>query len=275
MKEQGAPKITIITVVWNDALNLCKTIASVLTQSYPNKEFIIIDGGSTDDTLSVIKSNVENLSHWQSEPDRGIYDAMNKGLASATGDYVNFLNAGDKFAHRQVLSQIAEEITRTSADIIYGQSLHKNSDRTDGYIKGSRITRRALVRTVPFCHQALFTKRTLFETIGLYDLNYPIAADYDWMLRYSKSRSIERMHFVPTIVVEYNSEGFSFRNISRSVVERKRLTDTHFKNKFRLQRNANYLIDLFRVWTVKRLAQSGLIHCYRRLKYYRRSTAQS
>jgi glycosyltransferase involved in cell wall biosynthesis len=274
MTTKVLPKISVITVVRNDASNLRVTIEDVSNQRYPNLEFIVIDGGSTDDTLDVIRSNVGCISYWTSERDHGIYDAMNKGLRFATGDYVNFLNAGDRFFGPDVLTRVADEIIATDADIIYGQSFHRSGSGYGGYLKGSAITPRSLVRTVPFCHQALFTKRELFETVGVYDLAYPIVADYDWMLRYYKERSVARMHFIPYPVVEYDTGGFSFRNISKSVSERKRLTDHHFRGQFRISRTLNYLIDSVRVWAVSRMSDSGLIHYYRRMKYYRKSAVR-
>src|SRR3989337_648973 len=109
MMKSKLPVFSVVTVVYNDALNLCKTITSVSQQDYPYVQFIVIDGGSTDDTLKVIRAN-EQITLWKSERDNGIYDAMNKGLAVATGDYVNFLNAGDTFYNPHVLTRVAEEV---------------------------------------------------------------------------------------------------------------------------------------------------------------------
>src|SRR3989337_3547962 len=120
------PLFSIITVVYNDPVNLQKTITTVAEQEYPNVQFIVIDGGSTDNTLDVIGKNHESITLWKSEQDTGIYDAMNKGLSLATDDYINFLNAGDTFYSPHVLMRVAEEVNITHAEIVYGQALHKS-----------------------------------------------------------------------------------------------------------------------------------------------------
>ena len=124
-----SPKFTIITVTYNAAHWLERTILSILSQSYPNIEYIIIDGASTDGTIGLIKQYAPGISFWISEPDQGIYDAMNKGLQHATGDYVWFLNAGDTFPNADTLQRIATKIGKKKElpDVIYGKNIHVTS----------------------------------------------------------------------------------------------------------------------------------------------------
>lgn len=114
------PLITIITVAYNAVKDIENTILSVLNQTYPNIEYIIIDGGSTDGTLDIIKKYEDKISYWVSEADKGIYDAMNKGALKATGEWLNFMNAGDTFYDQQVLEKVFKDNDWSDADVIYG-----------------------------------------------------------------------------------------------------------------------------------------------------------
>ena len=113
------PKITIITIVFNNREGFIKTLNSVVSQTYKNKEYLVIDGGSTDGTLDVIKHNSNFIDYWVSEKDRGIYDAMNKGLAKANGEWVIFMNSGDVFSESDVLSKIFDSTIIENVDLIY------------------------------------------------------------------------------------------------------------------------------------------------------------
>ena len=155
------PKVSIITVVYNGIEFLEETIKSVISQTYPNIEYIIVDGGSTDGTLDIIKKYEAHISKWISEPDKGIYDAMNKGIDLATGDWQNFLNAGDSFVDNNVLEKIfttnLENITLVYGDIIAirenGQKLNVNAIelKDDNSIK----------KGMKVCHQAIFYNKNI------------------------------------------------------------------------------------------------------------------
>ena len=155
------PKVSIITVVYNGIDFLEETIKSVISQTYPNIEYIIVDGGSTDGTLDIIKKYEAHITKWISEPDKGIYDAMNKGIDLATGDWQNFLNAGDSFVDNNVLEKIfttnLENITLVYGDIIAirenGQKLNVNAIelKDDNSIK----------KGMKVCHQAIFYNKNI------------------------------------------------------------------------------------------------------------------
>lgn len=126
--ENKLPKITIVTVCFNAVKSIEETMLSVLNQTYLNIEYIIIDGGSTDGTVDIIKKYADRLAYWVSEPDKGIYDAMNKGITVATGDYINFMNAGDTFASGSSVSDTFTETDTTGPDIIYGNAIEKDRE---------------------------------------------------------------------------------------------------------------------------------------------------
>ena len=155
------PKVSIITVVYNGIEFLEETIKSVIAQTYPNIEYIIVDGGSKDGTLDIIKKYEAHISKWISEPDKGIYDAMNKGIDLATGDWQNFLNAGDSFVDNNVLEKIfttnLENITLVYGDIIAirenGQKLNVNAiDLKDD---------KSIIKGMKVCHQAIFYNKNI------------------------------------------------------------------------------------------------------------------
>ena len=155
------PKVSIITVVYNGIEFLEETIKSVISQTYPNIEYIIVDGGSTDGTLDIIKKYEAHITKWISEPDKGIYDAMNKGIDLATGDWQNFLNAGDSFVSNDVLEKIftsdLENITLVYGDIIAirenGQKLNVNAiDLKDD---------KSIIKGMKVCHQAIFYNKNI------------------------------------------------------------------------------------------------------------------
>lgn len=169
-------KISIITVVLNGVSTLEQTIQSVLGQDYPDIEYIIIDGGSTDGTLEIIKEHEHRLSFWMSERDSGIYSAMNKGLQYATGDYVGFINSDDWYEDGAI-GRVADLMRSTLADVIYGDyyQVISNGNKT-------LMTARPLDYiniSMPFCHQSVFVKRNTFST---FDVRYGVGADYKLLL---------------------------------------------------------------------------------------------
>lgn len=196
-------KITVITVVYNAIDTIERTIRSVFTQSYTNIEYIIIDGGSTDGTLGIIHRYRDRLAYFVSEPDRGIYDAMNKGIQKATGDIIGLLNADDWY-EPDGIEAVVTEYKRTSPSIIAGGTwmIKKNGEKR-------------LRNAVPFstlwkgmmCHQAIFISRKAYEMYGLYDTDYKIAADYELLLRmYHRGATVS---IISDILVNYSCTGVS------------------------------------------------------------------
>ena len=171
-----SPLITIITVAYNAVKDIENTILSVLNQTYPNIEYIIIDGGSTDGTLDIIKKYEDKISYWVSEPDKGIYDAMNKGTLKATGEWLNFMNAGDTFYNEQVLEKVFKDNNWSDTDVIYGDVIYVYPDKEE--IRKTTSLKRIKVG-IPFCHQCVFVKTKLQQQY-LFNTNYIICCYYDF-----------------------------------------------------------------------------------------------
>ena len=183
--KNNKPKISIITVVYNGEKYLEETIQSIISQTYDNMEYIIIDGGSTDGTLDIIKKYEDKISYWISEKDGGISDAFNKGVKASTGEYINFQGDGDGFISSDALEKVFEGINSdedifVSARIkrvdIYGKELFR-SKHIENFDKKSLLFRMSLP------HQGLFTHKSYFDKYGLFDVDNTFCMDYDHLLR--------------------------------------------------------------------------------------------
>ena len=195
--------ITIITVTYNCASLLKKTIESVLKQRYINIEFIIIDGGSTDGTIEIIKHYENKIKYWVSEPDNGIYHAMNKGVKMSTGKWINFLNAGDYFCHENVLSDIFENKIDLFGEIIYGNFIVQYEDFSKEVL--AKPTDR-IWRGMVFCHQASFTLANSLKE-DPFSLKYKITSDFNFFYKqYLKKRNFK---YVNKNIVYYQAGGLS------------------------------------------------------------------
>ncbi|MCR5261229.1 MAG: glycosyltransferase [Candidatus Gastranaerophilales bacterium] len=177
-------KISVVTVCYNSEQVIEKTVQSVVNQTFDDFEYLIIDGASTDRTLEIVRKYQEKSDKIKifSEKDRGIYDAMNKGIAHASGDYIVFLNADDVFLHENVLKLAAEKM-KDDVDLYYGDLVFL--EKATGKLNNRRQNN---VNYVYLCggmlfHPAIFASAKLFEKIGNFDLQYKIVADYDWVLR--------------------------------------------------------------------------------------------
>jgi len=211
--EAGKPLVSVITVVFNSAGLLERTLTSVLGQTYPNIEYIVIDGGSEDGTVDIIRKHEDRIAYWISEPDRGIYDAMNKGLAAATGDFLWFLNAGDLAYRAETLESVFQDRkTKRPRDGETGDGRPETKRPRDGETRDRRPETRDLIfygdtmvvdadyreiglrrlrppevlnwksfrKGMLVCHQAILVHRSI---AGPYDLKYRHSADFDWVLR--------------------------------------------------------------------------------------------
>jgi glycosyltransferase involved in cell wall biosynthesis len=210
-----SPILSIITVVWNGEKTIEQTILSVLNQDYQHIEYIIIDGGSTDKTLQIITKYKNSIAKWICEPDNGIYDAMNKGISLATGDWVNFMNAGDEFAGKNVCSLVAEQISLSECDIIYGDMIAKDTESdSEILIKAKPVNQ--IWKGMVCSHQSSFIKRSdLLETP--FNLKYKIASDYNQLLSlYTENKQFVQM---PVVIARASIGGLSYSN-SKTYIER-------------------------------------------------------
>ena len=178
-------KISIITVCYNSAATLEKTIQSVLEQTYDDIEHIVVDGNSKDTTLQIIKKHESNITQWISESDNGLYDAMNKGIQLATGDLVGILNSDDTFYNTTVLEELVNFHKQNLIDASIGNIIQHNTKGkiVRNYSSKNWQPEKLKIGFMP-PHPAIFFKRTLFEKFGNYELDYVIAADYELIIRF-------------------------------------------------------------------------------------------
>jgi len=177
-------KVSIITIAYNSAETIEDTITSVVNQNYDNIEYIIVDGGSEDGTIEIIKKYQDKIARFVSEPDKGIYDAMNKGVKMATGELVGILNSDDIYANSQVISDIVSTIG--NQDSVYADLVYVQRDDTDKvtrkWISGTYEDGQFLKGWMP-PHPTFFLKKTVYDQYGIYNLELRSAADYELMLR--------------------------------------------------------------------------------------------
>ena len=213
-------KVTIVTVVYNNVKFVEEAVKSVLSQTYENIEYVVIDGGSTDGTIGVIKSFGHKVAKFISEPDKGIYDAMNKGVGAATGDIIGFLNADDIFYDNAVVEKIVAAFKESNIDCVYGNLVYVGQKNT------SRITRIWESRT--FCdglfekswtpaHPTFYCKKVCYEQFGLYRTDFKIASDTELMYRFLQKHHI-KSKYINIIFVRMREAGVSSRGIKSTII---------------------------------------------------------
>lgn len=178
--------VSIITVVLNNRACIEDCIRSVLSQSYPHIEYIVVDGGSTDGTLDIIRKYEDRIARWQSEPDDGIYDAMNKGIRMATGDVIGILNSDDCYANGDIIACAVDCISNNKVESCYGDLVYVNARDANRAVrcwKSGGYKRDNFKKGWMPPHPTFFVRRYLYEKYGLFNLTFPLAADYELMLR--------------------------------------------------------------------------------------------
>lgn len=196
-------KITIITVAFNAARTIADTLDSVASQTHPDIEHIVVDGASTDDTLDIVGRHGKHVARLVSEPDHGIYDAMNKGLSVATGEVVGFLNADDVYADNGVLTRVAANLAKEGLDALFGDAEFVNSARPDHPLRRYRSDRFCPERIawgwMP-AHPALFLKRSVYERFGQFRTDYRIAGDFELVARIFHGGTLSYRHMSEVLV---------------------------------------------------------------------------
>ena len=221
------PLFTIITVTWNAASVIQPTLDSVRRQSSTDYEMLIIDGASTDDTLTLVRNAGIASVRVFSEPDNGLYDAMNKGIARARGRYLVFLNAGDAFADDTVLARLTV-LTAGNPGVIYGQTQLVDASRdvvgNRHLTAPKRLTADSFLRGMVVCHQAFVARRDL---VPPYDLQYRLSADYDWCIKVLK-KSPSNAYAGRAPIISYLADGMTTRYHRASLWERYRIMCRHY-----------------------------------------------
>ena len=228
MHSHPSPKFSVITVTYNAEKVLEDTVQSVISQTYHHVEYIIIDGASKDGTLEIVDRYRDRIHQLVSEPDKGLYDAMNKGIALATGDYLCFLNAGDSFHEDDTLQQMVHTLgIGELPDVLYGETALVDKERH--FLRMRRLSAPEVLTWKSFrqgmlvCHQAFFAKRSLAVP---YDMQYRFSADFDWCIRImKKARTLHNTHLT---LIDYLEEGMTTQNQKASLRERFRIMAKHY-----------------------------------------------
>ncbi len=208
-------KITVITVTYDSAATIVDTLRSIANQTHPDIEHLVIDGGSMDATLALVAQHGTRVARVVSEPDRGIYDAMNKGLRQATGELVGFLNSDDVFAMPTTLADVARAAAEQRADAVYGDITYFDPARADPLVRYWRAgpwSPASLRRGWMPPHPSLYVRRDVIERVGTFDDSLRIAGDYEFVLRLFKQPGL-KVAYVPRVLVNMRTGGASQRSL--------------------------------------------------------------
>lgn len=249
MASERQPTVSIITITYNAAGTLERTIASVECQDYAAIEYIVVDGASTDGTMEIVGRHVATVSKYVSEPDDGLYFAMNKGLEMATGDYVWFLNSGDELRENDIVSRMIEAGDRDT-DVFYGDTVITKMDGSE--VGKRRLTPPKVLTAESFrdgmlvCHQAFVARRTLCP---MYNTRYRLSADYEWCLKIlEKSRNTVNTGLT---LVRFLDGGVTKQNIPTALRERFMIMCEHFGVLSTVARHVPIAVRFFWYWITR------------------------
>lgn len=213
-------KISLLTVSFNSAATIKDTIESIRSQDFKDIEYIIVDGNSTDGTVGIIKSYNSFISKWISEPDKGIYDAMNKAIKMASGDVVGILNSDDFYSNNQILSRVAQEFSDPSVDVVFGDLVFvdpQNLDKTVRKYSSARWHPGKFAWGFMPAHPTVFIRRKYYEKFGLFKTDYKIAADYELLIRFLYVHKL-KYRYLPLTMVKMRKGGVSSRNLMSNII---------------------------------------------------------
>ena len=238
-------KVSIITVCKNAQDTIKRTIRSVIDQDYQDIEYLIIDGVSTDETLNIVNKHRRKIDTIISEPDKGLYYAMNKGIKKSNGDIVYFLNAGDMLFKANTISKVVKAFEKNHVDIIYGDIVLYNPDQPQKLIlRSQKNVSNFFLGHDTIYHQSIFTKKHIFEKYGGFDTQFKLVADYDWILRSLIKHKISN-YYLKLTMAKFLRGGLSF-NESESIKERFRVLLRYFSP-------AQVVLNGFLFWLVHRV----------------------
>ena len=218
-------KVSIITVCFNSSKTIEETIQSVLSQDYPNIEYLVIDGGSIDGTQTIIQKYQGKIASWVSEPDQGMYAAMNKGISMATGDVIGILNSDDVYVSSRAVSELMDVMSNANADVVFADLIlvdPNNLNKVLRYYDSGRFQPRKFRWGWMPAHPTVFVKKEYYDRVGLFALDYQIAADYEMLIRIL---AIEKAPFayLPKPMVRMRAGGASTAGLSRNWILNKEI----------------------------------------------------
>jgi len=214
-------RVSIITIVRNNRATMEDCVKNVLSQSYKEIEYIVVDGGSNDGTIDIIQAYHERISQWISEPDQGIYDAMNKGIEMATGQVIGFLHSSDVYAHPRVIEEVAQVFEKSNVSSVYGDLQYVDKENLNRVIRNWKSS--------PYCHgkfrqgwmpphPTFFVRKEIYEKYGYFNTDFRIAGDYELMLRFLERYRISAA-YIPEVLVKMRWGGMSNGGIKNILIK--------------------------------------------------------
>ena len=246
-------KVSIITVTLNSADFLKDCLKSIKSQTYNNIEHIIIDGGSTDKTLSILKESKNEISIIVSSKDKGIYDAMNKGIQLATGDIIGFLNSDDFYANNNVILKVVKQfeydqlLQTCYADLVYVERF--NTSKNIRYVKSSKFKHGLFLKGWCPPHPTFFALKSVYKRFGSFNLNYQFASDFDLMLRFLEKYKL-KSQYIPEVLVNMRLGGVTNKNFKNIWLQNREILKSLNENNLRIN-----LIKFFFLKAISRLIQ--------------------
>jgi len=225
-------RVSIITVSYNSSATIADTIRSVESQTYPNIEHIIIDGASTDGTVDIIKHYGIKISKFISEPDHGIYDAMNKGLKLSSGDIIGILNSDDLYIDNSVIEKVVEQFEKTMCDALYGDLYYVQKENTDVIVRkwhSKQFVPGSFRKGWHPPHPTFFVKNDVYSKYGYFDLQFKLAADFELMLRFLENHKIKQS-YLPRPLIKMRLGGATNKNLQNIIRQNIECYDAFKKN---------------------------------------------
>jgi glycosyltransferase involved in cell wall biosynthesis len=266
--------LSIVTVCFNAAELIEDSLRSAIEQTYTDFELVIIDGGSNDQTLKIIEKFKSHIGTLVSEPDLGIYDAMNKGVKAAKGEWIYFLNAGDSFHHPEVLAEVFSNQNGIKSDFIYAKVETKNEPTGVNYLNGKPTHLKMFYSHYPICHQSTFARKKLFDQLGYFDLKYPLVADSEWFIRVFKNNQI-RTCYLDLIVAYYDIQGASYHKRMKGYREYINVGFRHFPLPIAVLNMLLYPVIWGKVWVIRTFQHKSWFIKYRQIKFEKKLASSS
>lgn len=246
-------KISIVTVSYNSSKTIRDTINSVLEQDYPDIEYIIVDGLSTDGTHEIVSSYGSRISKFISEDDKGLYDAMNKGIDMATGDVIGIINSDDLYANSNVISKIATIFDKENVDVVYGDLYYFKTGLPNNplrYYRGGVFSLRRVSYGLMPPHPTFFIRKSVYERFEKFDIQYTLSADFDLILRFLGVHKVS-FKYIPEVLVKMRTGGKSTSSLKRTMIMNQE--DLHSCKKNGVKTNifkfySKYLIKILHVF---------------------------
>ena len=218
-------KVSIITVVYNSRFTISDTIESVLSQDYSEIEYIIVDGLSSDGTQEIIRSYGDRITHFVSEKDKGIYDAMNKGIKIASGDIIGILNSDDFYVNNDVISTVVKEFEANNFDSVFADLVYVKREKPEKivrYYDSSYFNLKKFAYGLMPAHLTFFVKRNIYERYGLFKIDYKIASDYELLTRFLSKYQIS-YSYIPKVIIKMRTGGLSTKSLKSNWILNKEI----------------------------------------------------